>query len=266
MRLPTPEQSAIHHTENRQIMKDQQTTLTQDIEQLIKKASEANTVIISETAKFLQQLGSSKLNGEGLASMQKQLFSDAVNLFVKLNIQHTANLIDMGVAISKQLNRNMESRSGAATPPAPTAEPGKPAFELNANCEAGKTAAVEFLLNSDKQEPVVCQLKQSAFDLESDPAVQVECEVSFAPQSFELLFGKPQRVEMKVAVPAGTEPGQYRSHIHVDGFEHTFFDLLLTVSAPLPKTVARKAAKPKSTAAKKASGTGKKTPRKKPTP
>ncbi|MBK7937780.1 MAG: hypothetical protein IPJ82_12105 [Lewinellaceae bacterium] len=239
---------------------NQQTTIAQDIEQLIKKASAANTEIISETARFLQQLSTSKLSGENVASLQKQLFSDAVNLFVKLNIQHTANLIDMGVAISKHLNQQFDKQTN--TPPVqqePQYDTDKPAFELNATCQAGGTATAEFLLNSDKKDPVLCHLMQTSFALEGDPSVQNEFETTFLPQSFQLLFGKPQRVEIKIKLPAATRAGVYRSHIRVHGFEHTFFDLLLNVT-PQQKTV------PKAPASKSAGKPATTTPQKKSPP
>ena len=243
-------------------MDNQQTTIAQDIEQLIKKASAANTEIISETARFLQQLTTSKLSGENVASLQKQLFSDAVNLFVKLNIQHTSNLIDMGVAISKHLNQQFDKQTNA--PPAdqePQYDTDKPAFELNASCHAGGTATAEFLLNSDKKEPVLCHLMQTSFALEGDPSVQNEFETTFLPQSFQLLFGKPQRVEIKVKPPAATQAGMYRSHIRVHGFEHTFFDLILTVTpqqkaAPRAPAAAKSAGKPAAAPKKKSPAKG----------
>ena len=88
-------------------MENQTTTIAQDIEQLIKKVSHNNTIIISDTVNFLQQLSTSNLSRGDVVNMQKELFNEAVNLFVKINIQHVSNLFDMGVAISKHLNQQL---------------------------------------------------------------------------------------------------------------------------------------------------------------
>src|SRR5688572_8725573 len=91
-------------------MSEQQSSIAQELEHLFKKTAEANKVFLKESAKFVRQLSSSKIKGEELFTTQKQLFKDAVSLFVKLNIQHTSNLIDLGVAITKRLNQNLSAQ------------------------------------------------------------------------------------------------------------------------------------------------------------
>jgi len=235
-------------------------TIAQDIEHLLKKASEANTVIIAETTRFLQQLASSKMNTRDMAGMQKQLFKDAVNLFVKVNLQHTANLIDMGVAISKHLNEKFNGTPGANSGPVGAEVSEKPAFELKTSAQAGKTATTAFLLNSDKSEPVKCELFHSVFTDESNPENRLSVISKFTPQSFELISGASQRIDMTIAIPVEGKPGLYRSHIKVQGFEHTHFDVLLevaepTFSAPVEEAKVTKKAAPKK-AAKKSSSKG----------
>jgi len=237
---------------------NQQSTIAQDIEHLLKKASEANTVIIAETTRFLQQLASSKMNTRDMAGMQKQLFKDAVNLFVKVNLQHTANLIDVGVAISKHLNEKFNSSPADYSETVSAESVEKPAFELKTSGQAGKTATTAFLLNSDKSEPVKCELFHSVFTDEQNPENLLSVISKFNPQSFELMSGNAQRIDMTVAIPIEGKPGLYRSHIKVQGFEHTHFDVLLEVTPPaVAATVeevkaARKA--PPRKATKKSSG------------
>ena len=71
---------------------NEQTSITQDLEHLFKKTTDANKVFFKESAKFIKQLSSSDIKGEKLVSAQKELFKDAFNLFVKLNIQHVLTL------------------------------------------------------------------------------------------------------------------------------------------------------------------------------
>src|SRR5438552_16433923 len=142
-------------------MSGQQTSIVQDLEHLFKKTTDANKIFLTESAKFVKKLGSSKIKGEELFSTQKQLFKDAVNLFVKLNIQHTSNLIDLGVAITKRLNQNLDTRQDAAQQDFPGDD--KPAFVLNVAGAPGAVVTTQFLLNSDKKDPILCNLKQSEY-------------------------------------------------------------------------------------------------------
>src|SRR5215217_879284 len=119
-------------------MSDQQSSITQELEHLFKKTTAANKIFLSESGKFIRQLSSSKIKKEDLFTTQKQLLKDAVNLFVKLNIQHTSNLIDLSVAITKRLNQNLSSKENDSTQ---QNFPGdnKPAFVLNVSGAPGAT-------------------------------------------------------------------------------------------------------------------------------
>ena len=121
-------------------MNDQQSSISQDLEHLFKKTTEANKLFLAESAKFVRQLSSSKIKGEELFTTQKQLFKDAVNLFVKLNIQHTSNLIDLGVAITKRLNQNLSARQNESSQQ-DFPDDNTPAFVLNASGVPGGTGA-----------------------------------------------------------------------------------------------------------------------------
>src|SRR5437868_3813840 len=134
-------------------MSEQQSSITEDLEHLFKKTTEANKLFFKESAKFVKQLSSSNVKGEELFSKQKQLFKDAVNLFVKLNIQHTSNLIDLGVAITKRLNQNLDTTQ-SESPQQDFPGDGKPAFVLSVSGKPGATATTQFLLDSNKEEPI----------------------------------------------------------------------------------------------------------------
>ena len=212
-------------------MSGQQTSIVQDLEHLFKKTTDANKIFLTESAKFVKKLGSSNIKGEELFNTQKQLFKDAVNLFVKLNIQHTSNLIDLGVAITKRLNQNLDVRQDDATQQDFPVDD-KPAFVLNVAGVPGTVVTTRFLLNSDKKDPILCNLKQSEYTLQSDASVKQVFETTFIPQSFQILFGESQKVDINVKIPGDAKEGVYLSNIKVDGFEHTFFSLYLTVTSP----------------------------------
>jgi hypothetical protein len=75
-------------------------------------------------------------------------------------------------------------------------------------------------------------LKQSEYTLQSDASVKQVFETTFIPQSFQILFGESQKVDINVKIPGDAKEGVYLSNIKVDGFEHTFFSLYLTVTSP----------------------------------
>jgi len=209
--------------------------IAKEIESLIKKASEANTIIISETAKFISKIANSKIKPAEMASIQKQLLLDAVNSFVKLNIQYTSSLIDAGVNISKNINKHLSATADAAVNNTSTSAAQQPqhfAFELKTAAPAGEKAATAFLIHNDKQESVNCSIIISDFTNEIDGTVAPAFDVIFNPQVFELSYGSAQRVDVSVNIPAVIKPGLYRSHISVEGFEHTHFDILLDVAPP----------------------------------
>ena len=217
-------------------MSEQQSSIAQDLEHLLKKTTEANKVFLSESAKFVRQLSSSKIKGDELFTTQKQLLKDAVNLFIKLNIQHTANLIDLGVAMTKRLNTNLNARQDESSQQQDFPGDNKPAFVLNVSGAPGSTVTTQFLLDSNKEEPVVCNLKQTEYTLESEPSVKKIFETTFIPQSFEILRGQSQKVDINIKIPADAKEGIYLSNILVDGFEHTFFSLYITVITPNDST------------------------------
>lgn len=210
---------------------NEQTSITQDLEHLFKKTTDANKVFFTESAKFVKQLSSSDIKGEKLLSAQKELFKDAFNLFVKLNIQHVSNLIDLGSAITKRLNQKAEVTKDNNQQEQDSGD-NKPAFVLNVSGAAGTTAAVQFLLDSDKQDPVICNLKETEYILQSDNPVKEVFETIFNPQSFTVFFGKPQKIEINIKIPVDAAEGVYQSNIQAEGFEHIFFTLFLTVTGP----------------------------------
>ena len=212
-------------------MSEQQSTITQDIENLFKKTTEANKLFLTESVKFVKQLSSSKIKGEELFTTQKQLLKDAVNLFVKLNIQYTSNLIDLGVAVTKRLNQNLNTKENSSSEQRDSSD-NKPAFVLNISGAAGETVTAQFLLDSNKEEPVICNLKQTEYTFENDPSVKEIFETTFNPQSFEILQGQSQKVDINIKIPDDVKEGVYLSNIQVDGFEHTFFSLYITVISP----------------------------------
>ena len=103
-------------------MSDSTSTLVKDFEELVRKTAEANKVFISEGSKFVKRLGSSPISKKGVAGIPPHLLKDAFNSFVKLNMQHANNLIDLGLTLTKRFNGSPETTAEPFEEPVAGAE------------------------------------------------------------------------------------------------------------------------------------------------
>jgi hypothetical protein len=213
-------------------MNQQKTSITDELRELFNKTTEANKIFMSESAKFVTRLDPSKLKAENLASLPKELLTDAFTAFVKLNIQYTSNLIDLGLAMTRRLNQEIETKKNTSESQQEFSTAGKPAFVLNLSGAPATVVNTQFLLDNDKTNAVSCELKQTEYILETDPSVKANFETIFLPSSFQLLPGQPQKIDISVKIPPGIKEGTYLSNMEVEPVEHSFFSLYLTITAP----------------------------------
>jgi hypothetical protein len=207
-------------------MNGKQTTIAQDLEHLFKKTVEANQQFISAGAKFVKDLGASNVKGEDLVSGQQELLSDVFNQFVKLNIQHASNLVDLGIALSQKMGRQFDPVSPE---PATPAEPAKPAFVLTASGTPGTRLSTQFLLDSNKKEAITCRFAPTAYGNQETGETRT-FETIFTPSSFELLpGGEAQKVTIDIVLPGDVAPAIYGCNVEVEGYENTFFSLYVKV-------------------------------------
>lgn len=225
-------------------MSNQMDSLSKELETLLKKTTEANRIFITEGANFVKQLNFSKNGGEEIFTRQTDMMKDAFNLFMKLNIQYASNVVDLGVALSKKYN-NPEAATDENTEEENTKAPviSEPAFILQTSGIAGATVAAMFLLDSNKKEILLCNFKQTDYTVQDDNSTKYIFETNFTPQSFELMPGQSQQVAITAKIPATTKPGIYQTDIVVQGFEHTYFSLFITVALPAKKAAKTKRSK-----------------------
>ena len=225
-------------------MSDQMDSLSKELETLLKKTTEANRIFITEGAKFVKQLNFSKKGGEEIFTRQTDMMKDAFNLFMKLNIQYASNVVDLGVALSKKYN-DTEVATNENTEEENTKAPiiSEPAFILQTSGIAGDTVGTMFLLDSNKKEILLCNFKQTDYTLQDDNSTKYIFETNFTPQSFELMPGQSQQVAITAKIPTTTKPGIYQTDIVVQGFEHTYFSLFITVTLPAKKAIKTKRSK-----------------------
>jgi hypothetical protein len=217
-------------------MTKKQSSILTDIEQLIKKTTEANKVFFSEGNRFVKNFDASSMKSGDLFENQKDLFSDAFNTFMKLNIQYASNLIDLGLAMTERMNQSA-SAGEAQEAYEKSATTSEPVFVLQVSGKPGDDVRTEFQLDSNKEEAIECQLVQTPYMMEQDPIVQKEFETTYNPQSFILNSGKPQKVKISIKIPGDAKQGDYVSNVQVLGYEQAFFSVVLEV---LPATSSKK--------------------------
>ncbi len=219
-------------------MSNQFNNLFGSIEELISKASETNQEIINETSKFIRNFDTSNLNREYITNLQRGIFTDAINKITELNVGYTTKLMDIGLDIARQLNKdNAPGNNGSSTVHTGPARSSVSAFTLKASGVPGGTAAMAFLLNSDKEDPILCKVQNTSYHLKEDNTVTANCTTEYTPQMFELRKGVAQRVDAKITIPKDAVPGVYHSRVTVAGFEHSHFHLVLHIAAAPAQTV-----------------------------
>ena len=209
-----------------------QNQAVKSMEKLISKVAESNTVMISEITKFLGQIGSSKINFKELMALEKNIINDTVHKVINLNTKYASDIIEILVDITKKLNQNNYKTNGYSQPATQTTDTAKAVFEIKTTGYAGGTATTAFLLNSANSKPLNCKINYSEFVMEDIPVTKFNADISFDPQLFQMVQGEARRINALIRIPAAIVPGIYRNQVTVDGFEDTFFDIVLQVMAP----------------------------------
>jgi hypothetical protein len=205
-------------------MAQEKIPLMKDIEELVQKSIEANKLFISEGSKFITQLATKP--GENIKKFQADTFTNTINAYMHLNIQHLKNMVDLGVSLTKEMmnGQTQEEKSNE-----PAAKEDKPAFVLKANGKPGATISLQFLVDNVKKEAATCNLLHTEYTNQAT-AVQQNFKTLFTPQSFTLEPGTSQTIAIQINIPRKTIPGIYTSNAQVQGFEPAFFSIHLTIT------------------------------------
>lgn len=212
-------------------MSDTPGNVSDSFEQLFNKSIEASRTFISEGSKIFRGLGNKDQASE-FGGRSKAALSNAFNEYVKLNIRHYSNLVDL----SLDFMRNLQAAPTAQEEQVEATKAG-PGFVLEADAKPGDTAQLRFALDNIKDATVTCELIHSDFRLKSDNSLW-DFPVTFEPQLFELKQNSSEAITISVSVPADAKPGQYVAKVQVKGFEPAYFALVLHVNEKDEKQLA----------------------------
>jgi len=218
---------------------------------LVRQTSETNTKFVEDATKFISNLSSGNIKPDELISVQQKLVSDAVNGFVKLNIQYASNLIGIWANLAKHLNDTAD-KSGTDN----NINNEAPSFEIKLSTIPGKNATAEFLINNVKSNSVDCTFNYTDF-ISLNKEISYSIPIILTPSSFTLLSGKSLKVEISILVSKKIKPGIYCARVNIVGNTGDFFTILLEV------TDAEKGTRSKSSAATKNKQTTKKSTKQK---
>lgn len=224
-------------------MSNEKDFFTKTFRDLITKSIEANKVFLNEGSLFFKQINTQDLRTNKFNIFQGNVLSNAVNEYVKLNLNHFNNLVDLGLSFIKNINSTAESDSTQTTGEKDVTN--SPSFILEKETTAGGPVIFQFLLDNVKEEAATCQLINTGYSLQSDPSFIKNFKTVFNPQTFDLKAGESKSVNIAIDIPEETVPGFYTSKVHVKGFEPAFFSIRLTVTEKQKKqtTNGRKKAK-----------------------
>lgn len=214
-------------------MENEQSTLANDIQDLINKSIEVNKIFLAETSKLVSEITAP---GEKKTStvFNRDLFSEAFNSYAKMNIQHMKNMLDLSASLVQKANTR--DTTPAAEPAEDANDTASPAFVLKGEAKAGEKVSLDFLLDNIKQEDVLCTLVHSPYILESDNSKTENFPTTFSPQSFPLKTNAKQRIIIDISIPTTALPGTYLGNVQVQGFEPAYFSILITVKEASKKT------------------------------
>lgn len=206
-------------------MSNEKETFTKVFGDLLTKSIEANKVFLNEGARFIKQLSNQDFKPTNI--FQRELLSNALNEYVKLNLNHFNNLVDLGLNFIKNVNNTETGRSQNKDEADVT---NTPSFVLEKETEAGQSVSFQFLLDNVKEQPVTCQLIHTGFGLQADPTSIKDFKTVFTPQTFDLKAGESKSVSIAIHIPDETLPGLYINKVQVKGFEPAYFSIQITVT------------------------------------
>jgi hypothetical protein len=213
-------------------MSNDKETFTKVFEELLSKSIEANKVFLNEGARFIKRLSNQDLKANNFNIFQRELLSNTLSDYVKLNLNYFNNVVDLGLNFIKNVN-NTENDSNQNKDDTGVAN--NPSFVLEKETEAGQSVSFQFLLDNVKEESVTCRLIHSGFSLQADPSsvkdpVATGFKTVFTPQTFDLHPGESKSVSIAISIPEETVPGLYTSKVQVKGFEPAYFSIQITVT------------------------------------
>lgn len=224
-------------------MNNQKDSLTKVFEETLNKSIEANKLFLQEGSSFLKNINNKDGRNNAINKVSTEAMTTIFGEFVKLNLKHYTNLVDLSMGFMKELNQTQRTQNEENNSGETTVQPG---FILEKESPAGQQVELQFLLDNTRQFPVNCELIHAGFLRENEPASSNDFRISFKPQQFRLEAGETKSVAISIYIPESANPGIYINKVQVKGFEPAHFLIRLTVTETIKKPTANGGKKEKS--------------------
>ncbi|MEZ4851950.1 MAG: hypothetical protein R3B93_25770 [Bacteroidia bacterium] len=234
-------------------------------QEVINKYVEANYQIVEQGTKAFSKALNNKIETPDLQKLGNEIIGGAFSKMMEIHLKYAENLIDLGVKLSSDIasfyetvEKKQETEKAAAevfddqsfevvneeisveetfkeeVPNKEENQSNQPAFTEQKRSEMflagtpGDTLVSTFQLNGVEEEVKKGKFKASRCQSESTGKM-TNMWVKFNPNPFELHPGKTTEIEISVNIPPSAQAGNYRSHVTVDGFDNSQFDVLIEV-------------------------------------
>ena len=150
--------------------------------------------------------------------------------YVRLNIEHASNLIDLGFTMSRELLSALE-RSGwqTKTPSAGQPVSGQAVSEIRLSGSPGDLCRSSFILESMKSGTVLARIFHSKF-VDNANNTPVTIPVNIDPAEVTVAPKDKIHITLEVGIPGNIAAGTYQSMVWIDGFPELSLRVLLDVS------------------------------------
>jgi hypothetical protein len=178
--------------------------------------------LLRETIKLPYDL--SRIISENSSTLSKG-FAD----YLRLNVEHTSNLLDLGRSMSNELLSSLE-RSGWQTKTSSAEQPGQGQMvsELYMTGSPGDLCRSAFILESKKSTTVIARIFHSRFINRANDA-PVTIPVNIDPVEVAVAPDVKIRISLEVGIPENIPLGTYQSMVWIDGFSELSLRMLLNV-------------------------------------
>ncbi|MCB0843515.1 MAG: hypothetical protein KDE26_09710 [Bacteroidetes bacterium] len=232
-------------------------------QEVINKYVEANYQIVEQGTRAFSKALNNKIETPDLQKLGNDIIGGAFSKMMEIHLKYAENLIDLGVKLSSDIASfyetieirqetekteiieeqdfevvNEESSTEKTLQEEvlhqEESDSIQPAFSEKKRSEMvlvgvpGDTLVSTFQLNGVEEEVKKGKFKASRCQSE-DTGKMTNMWVKFNPNPFELYPGKTTEIEISASIPQSAQVGRYQSHVTVEGFDNSQFEVLIEV-------------------------------------
>ncbi len=155
----------------------------------------------------------------------------AYEAYVQLTLRYAEDVVKLGLDVSKEMNQAFGRTTSARKEEArsDTRPANQEAYVIRLAARAGEAIKTSFSLESGESASRSGKMQAGDF-IRQDTGAKGRMKVGFDPESFTLMPGESQTIEMTISTPKNQAQGLYRSSVSVEGFDDAQFDVLLEIS------------------------------------